>query len=328
MNGSVGQALRDARIAKKLSVEEVAQATKIRPERITDLEADDYMHFPNIVYARNFLILYSKYLGVDISRYPTLEIGFDTGVGEYSYLQQNEESAEPLRKKRRRVAVAPPEKPRWLIAFFVLLVALAAGALIGWGIMTIKRLGPVETAPRGASPTATPAIKAKPTPEAAPTAPTSATPAAMPGGEEKTGAKAPAEPVLRAVPVTGDEDVPSTSAAAPSPTVAAAVPAVPVAPAATPSPAPSVAAEPTPVTEGDEQEIAIRANRKIRLRVVRDDPKSPSVYHGSLNPMMKPLTFVGRHFWVKTADPSAVQVTIGGKPAPASVVEIVSTPGI
>ena len=80
--------------------------------------------------------------------------------------------------------------------------------------------------------------------------------------------------------------------------------------------------------EGDEQEIAIRSNRKVRLRVVRDDPKAPSVYHGSLNPLMKPLTFVGKHFWIKTAEPDALEITIGGKPAPTSAVEIVPTPGI
>lgn len=320
MNGSVGQALRDARLAKKLTIEEAARATKIRPDRIADLEQDDYMRFPNIVYARNFLILYAKYLGVDISRYPTVEIGFDTGVSEYSYLQQDDGSgaAPAARKRRRRDAALPPEKPRWLIAFFIFLVAFAAAALIGWSVMTIKRLGPVGTVP--------------PKEAASPATPTPA-PVENPGNPASR-AVVP-EPVRRPEPVIaateapaqmpGADPVPSSS---PEPTVKVAVPVPVAAPVAAASPSPAVA-EPTPVVEGEEMEVTIRSNRKIRLRVVRDDPKSPSVYHGSLNPLMKkPLVFVGKHFWIKTADPDALNITINGKPAPASVVEVIPTPGI
>ncbi|XHR28206.1 MAG: helix-turn-helix domain-containing protein [Chthoniobacteraceae bacterium] len=336
MNGSIGQALRDARLAKKLTIEEVARATKIRPERISDLEADDYMGFPNIVYARNFLILYAKYLGVDISRYPTVEIGFDTGVSEYSYLQQQGEgdntAGAPARKHRRAESSAPPEKPQWLISFFIFLVAFAAAALVTWGVMTIKRLGPVGAAvpPKG-SPTATASATATARPGLPGLPAPKASPAVSPLGSPASRAGTP-EPVIRAVPVSAaapaESAVPSPDAiddGNPQPElVKIPEPVVVASPVASATPE----AAPTPVVEGEEQEIAIRSNKKIRLRVVRDDPKSPSVYHGNMNPLMKPLTFVGKHFWIKTADPASIEVTINGKPAPDGVVEILPTQGI
>ena len=63
---TVGKRLQQARLKKQLSVEEVARTTKLRPERILDLENDTYAHFPNLAYAKGFLIIYAKFLGVDI----------------------------------------------------------------------------------------------------------------------------------------------------------------------------------------------------------------------------------------------------------------------
>ena len=150
---SVGQALRQARLHKNLSIEEVSHATKIRAARITDLENDDYIGFPNITYARSFLVLYAKFLGVDITKYPTVEAGSTVGLADYEYLQSNETPApQPTRQETK----GPPEKPRWLIPFFVFLVMLAIGALIGWGLMNLKRLGPVEKMLKQEAATATP----------------------------------------------------------------------------------------------------------------------------------------------------------------------------
>src|ERR1700692_3685875 len=63
---SVGRKLQQARLAKKLEIEDVAEKTKIRPNRIIDLEADEYAHFPNRMYAKSFLAKYARFLGVDI----------------------------------------------------------------------------------------------------------------------------------------------------------------------------------------------------------------------------------------------------------------------
>ena len=66
MAESVGWKLQQARLARQLEIEDVAETTKIRPERIIDLEADEYGHFPNSTYAKSFLAKYANFLGVDI----------------------------------------------------------------------------------------------------------------------------------------------------------------------------------------------------------------------------------------------------------------------
>ena len=63
---SVGRKLQQARLARKLEIEDVAERTKIRPDRIIDLEADEYSHFPNLTYAKSFLVKYASFLGRDI----------------------------------------------------------------------------------------------------------------------------------------------------------------------------------------------------------------------------------------------------------------------
>src|ERR1700694_4731199 len=54
MAESVGRKLQQARLARKLEIEDVAELTKIRPDRIIDLEAGGYSPFSNLTYAKNF----------------------------------------------------------------------------------------------------------------------------------------------------------------------------------------------------------------------------------------------------------------------------------
>ncbi|MEI8233577.1 MAG: helix-turn-helix transcriptional regulator [Verrucomicrobiota bacterium] len=312
MQGSVGQALRDARLEKKLTIDEVAHATKIRASRISDLEDDDYTHFPNIAYARSFLVLYAKFLDVDISKYPTVEVGSTVGLGDYQYLRQ-EEPVAPHHRARQEPA-GPPEKPRWLIVFFVFLVLLVLGALAGWGIMTIRRLGSVEKlVEKNAGIHPSPAPTAAPTPTPTPTPP-------PPAPTPSPAAAQPQEKSLPAVPVPS-----------PEPEIRRAEPVATAEPVAAEEPAPPAAAVPAALPpSGAAREISIRATKKIRIRVVSDNPKAPSLYFGSVNPLMKPLVFPGKHFWIKTAEPEALQVTVNGQPAsgPESGVEIQAVPGL
>lgn len=310
MKGSVGQALRDARLEKNLTVEEVSRSTKIRPERIGDLERDDYTRFPNIAYARNFLVLYAKFLGVDISKYPTVEVGSTVGLGDYQYLRSDETEA-PVRT--RQEPAGPPEKPRWLIAFFIFLAMLALGALLGWTYMTIRRLGPVETI--------VPKEVVSKTPTPAPTSTPSPTPKPSPSPETVV----PAQPVVPMAAAPSPEPEVRRAEPLPSETPEPVAPAIPVA-TATPAPSPETVIP----TEGEEREVTIRVTRKIKLRVVKDNPKAPSLYLGFANSLQPPLVYKGKHFWIKTADPDALNVTVDGQPVtgPESGVEILRTPGL
>lgn len=62
---AVGKQLREARLAKNWTPELAARETKIRVERLHDLEADDYSHFTSPTYARGFVRTYARALGLD-----------------------------------------------------------------------------------------------------------------------------------------------------------------------------------------------------------------------------------------------------------------------
>jgi cytoskeleton protein RodZ len=62
---SVGQQLQEARLAKNWTPELAARETKIKADRVRDLEADDYTHFSSPAYARGFVRTYARSLGLD-----------------------------------------------------------------------------------------------------------------------------------------------------------------------------------------------------------------------------------------------------------------------
>jgi len=304
MLASVGQALREARLKKNLSIEEVSRATKIRAARIVDLENDDYMRFPNITYARSFLVLYAKFIGVDITKYPIVEAGSTVGLADYQYLQSDE--APPVQRPSQEPQDLP-EKPRWLILFFVFLAMLALGALVGWYVMNFRRLGSVENFVKKenvvvATPTPAPTTTPAPSPEAMeiPTPPPLKLPASP----------TPEPEVRRAEPVSSGSSDEAVLAAA----------AAPVAP-------PAAAVFPPP---GAVREIKVRVTKRIKVRIVRDNPRSGSLYLGYVNPAQPVLIYRGQYFWIKTTDPEALQVTINGQPVsgPEAGVEITQSPGL
>jgi len=62
---SVGKQLQAARLAKNWTPELAARETKIKVDRLRDLEADDYSHFTSPAYARGFVRTYARFLGLD-----------------------------------------------------------------------------------------------------------------------------------------------------------------------------------------------------------------------------------------------------------------------
>jgi cytoskeletal protein RodZ len=62
---TVGKQLQDARMAKGWSPELAARETKIRVDRVHDLEVDDYSNFSSPTYARGFVRTYARALGLD-----------------------------------------------------------------------------------------------------------------------------------------------------------------------------------------------------------------------------------------------------------------------
>jgi len=70
-----------------MSVADAARLTHIRPDRILDLEKDDYSNFPSLAYARGFLLIYARLLGVDVADAASrLENSNPVDIEEYEYL--------------------------------------------------------------------------------------------------------------------------------------------------------------------------------------------------------------------------------------------------
>lgn len=63
--GSIGQKLEAARLSKGVSISEAGQATKILSKYIDAMEHDDFGVLSAPVYARSFLKMYAKYLGME-----------------------------------------------------------------------------------------------------------------------------------------------------------------------------------------------------------------------------------------------------------------------
>lgn len=62
---TAGQILKLTRIGKKLELVEASRTTKIRPQFLSSIEADDYSHLPSGATARGFIRNYSEYLGLN-----------------------------------------------------------------------------------------------------------------------------------------------------------------------------------------------------------------------------------------------------------------------
>src|SRR5919205_3275010 len=86
----LGKKFQDARLARGLTLDEAARLTKIRPSRLAEIEADDFSQFPSLAYAKGFLLIYGKFLDVDVSSYlEAFETSEHVTVDGYSYLQDN-----------------------------------------------------------------------------------------------------------------------------------------------------------------------------------------------------------------------------------------------
>ena len=340
MEGSVGTALRNARLSKKITVDEAARATKMRPDRIADLEKDDYTNFAGLAYARSFLILYAKFLEVDISKFHTMEVGNSAGVGDYQYLQ-NEKGVNTLRFARQ-VAKA---KPRWVLTFVIFTVMVCFGAIVGYWVMNVSRLGlwksggvdqivkahqsddhaALANASPSAAPSPVPAPSPAPVSRPAETGETGALSELPPQAEASPGPSVslskgslpPAGLFQSGVPGAVAEPLASGTASPPVPApaaVGAVEPEVRRAEPITPSAeTPTVLEPPVPAASAPKEplrEVTIRVTKKTKVRIVRDESGSQPVYNDWLTPGMPPLTFRGRHFWIKAGNRQAVKVSV------------------
>jgi len=142
----LGKKFQDARIARGLTLDEAARLTKIRPSRLAEIEADDFSQFPSLAYAKGFLLIYGKFLDVDVTPYlDAFETSQQVTVDGYSYLQdQPAPKPRRVRPTRPSAAVRAPRTGNRsspfpiLIAIGVIIVGFVAMRLI----INIERISP------------------------------------------------------------------------------------------------------------------------------------------------------------------------------------------
>ena len=225
----LGQKLREARLARDLTLEEAGRMTKIRPGRLQEIENEDFSEFASLAYAKGFLLIYGKFLDVDVSPYlEAFETSETVTVDGYSYLQDN-----PAPKPSRPVVVRKHSGGRGSFAPFVIGVVVLVVGFVGmkW-ILEVQRLKPSPRPVVGASPVATAAPEKIIAPRALPVenaaSPTPASPApamaATPTVQPIVPAAAPvpqpsaSEPEVRRAEPVHPQDLPKTKPSA-SPTV-------------------------------------------------------------------------------------------------------------
>lgn len=86
---SIGQQLREARLARKMTLEAASKATKIKVEQLMELENNNYSRFAAPAYARGFIRIYARALGLDEHRLIDQLDGFINEQDEEIFLNSN-----------------------------------------------------------------------------------------------------------------------------------------------------------------------------------------------------------------------------------------------
>lgn len=259
--------------------------TKIRPNKLAEIEAEDFSRFPSLAYAKGFLLIYGKFLNVDVTPYlEAFEMSDSVTVDGYSYLQDN-----PAPKPRRIEVVRPSSGNK--TSLMPLLIGVAVLIVGFWFlklVMDIRRSKPASQR------------------DAQALAMASATPA-PPG----TAAKIVAPRALAA----DSTPAPTAMAMMPAPTPGETVTPLPVA-----TPLPMIAAGETPAPFEPEVRRAEPVHAadlaKVQTALVTPSPSpSPSGNRFDIRPLRKTfvkITIDGRSFerWI---DVSAAPVSLRGK---------------
>src|SRR5471032_3302739 len=136
----LGKKLKDARLARNLTLEEAGRMTKIRPGRLEEIENEDFSEFASLAYAKGFLLIYGKFLDVDVSPYlEAFETSETMTVDGYAYLQDN-----PVPKPSRQTVVRTPRGSGRgsFFPFVIGVVVLVGGFMVMRWIVELQRLKP------------------------------------------------------------------------------------------------------------------------------------------------------------------------------------------
>ena len=294
----LGKKLKDARLARNLTLDEAGRMTKIRPGRLAEIENEDFSQFASLAYAKGFLLIYGKFLEVDVSPYlEAFENSEGVTVDGYAYLQDNPEPppSRPAVSRRPRRSSASSSGGGFsggnrssfaplVIGIIVLVVGFVA---IRW-ILELQRLKP----------------RAVNTPAASPSASQTkvVAPRALPA-ENAT------PPVVAAT--TAPPAPPTVAVITPAPTPAASEPEVRRAEAVHPDDLAKAQTNASASPNGPTK-VEIRALKKTYVKVTVDDDEA-SALERWITPADGVVHFQGTRIAVKVLDTTAVEIKKNGK---------------
>ncbi len=294
----LGKKFQEARLARGLTLDEAARMTKIRPSRLAEIEADDFSQFPSLAYAKGFLLIYGKFLDVDVTPYlDTFETSSQLTVDGYSYLQ---ESPAPKLRRTRPAPTRPVRSSRSsLRPFLIAFGAIVLGFLFMRFFLQFQRLPRTEQ--RIGVAEASPAL---PSPSGAPARPVA----------ESSVAKKPEAAAITAPSATPRASNPPRIVS--STAVASAPPKEPEIRRAEPVRPEDLAK--AGVTEnatesGGPNQVAIKPLKKTYIKVVVDDEAVRPAFERWVSPADGTVEFRGQHIAVRVLDRDAIQIKKNGK---------------
>lgn len=156
----IGSTLRDARVRRDLSLQQVEDDTKIRVKYIQAMENEDFDVLPSGTYVKGFLRTYAEYLGIDYQLMLD-EYNERYGSGEYrEHMIQPPQTAKPRPPRRHQ---------SYLYVAIIAVAIIAVLAYLGWGNSSSETPTLVTTTGMEPSTQTTPAAAATTPPPAPPT---------------------------------------------------------------------------------------------------------------------------------------------------------------
>ena len=324
---SVGRKLQQARLAKKLEIEDVAEKTKIRPNRIVDLEADEYAHFPNLIYAKSFLAKYARFLGVDIQEeLEKFHTARTISLGDYQYLS-SASPQKPVQESRRIEAIGFRVPPA--VVVLLVLIVLVGVPVFSYLALNITRVGDTNQAATGGS-------NVKPADEAArPVVPSQSPADSLQSMAKPTPAEENSPVVPRVIPQNSPQKGDVKEAATPSPfavqariedgiEVRRALPvSTPESSAALESSTAAETPTKTSLSTLPEKKLEVRVLRRTYVKVTKDEEGAQPVFEGYAAPDSSPIVAEGKRFWVHVSEKGAVEVREDGQPVLGTSADIV-----
>ncbi len=293
----LGKKFQEARLARNLTLDEAARMTKIRPARLAEIEADDFSQFPSLAYAKGFLLIYGKFLDVDVTPYlDAFEDSERMTVDGYSYLQENRPEkpiSAPVVRRRRPTTTSPQRISPMPLIFGV--IVLVVGFSVMKLILNVQRLAPGKAESTAqVSPSASPV----PSPKAGQPAATETSPGTVASAPTVAPSASVAPTVVRKAVAAGPSE----------PEVRRAKPVRPEDLAQAPAETNSSSAE-----LGEQNRVAIRPLKRTYVKVTVGDKEGSPAFERWVSPADGPVEFRGKHVSIRVLDPDAVQITKNGK---------------